>query len=98
MCVCVCVCVCIFLVLSLLVFSLNIQFEALLEIHLMIICRTFKLGLEVTVEIPSNLIVFLSFFLFFDGLLSCALVQTLGLAHGALNVQGPDILPIFLEQ
>ena len=43
---------------SLLFFFLNIQFEALLEIHLMIICRTFKLGLEVTVEIPSNPIVF----------------------------------------
>ena len=43
---------------SLLVFFLSIQFEALLEIHLMIICRTLKLGLEVTVEIPSNPIVF----------------------------------------
>lgn len=32
------------------------------------------------------------------GLLSWALVQTLGLAHGALNVQGPDILSMFLEQ
>ena len=65
--ICVCVCVCVYVYTyiyiprplpSLLVFFLNIQFEALLEIHLMIICRTLKLGLEVTVEIPSNPIVF----------------------------------------
>lgn len=44
---------------------------------------------------------FFCFFFFNEGsivLLSCALVQVLGLAHGVLKVQSPDILPIFLEQ
>ena len=34
----------------------------------------------------------------FFGLSSWALVQTLGLAYGALTVRGPDVLSILLEQ
>ena len=42
-------------------------------------------------------IFYLFIFLMVYGLLSCALVQMLGLAHGALNVQDPDVLTKYME-